>query len=83
MILASMGNAVMDMAAPMKSTASVRVAFSENKPGSLNNHKVTRPPRMKGAIIPAIGNRYRAACPVKETLHVEFHPDKEHVQTHP
>src|SRR6202011_6277066 len=51
MMRASMGNAVMDIAAPRNKTASKSVTFSEKRPGTLLIQSAKRPPRIKGATI--------------------------------
>jgi hypothetical protein len=43
----------MDIAAPRNKTASKSVAFSEKSPGTLLIQSAKKPPRIKGATIPA------------------------------
>ena len=52
MILASIGNAVIDIAAPRKSMASSDVAVAANRPGVRMSQSANKEPRMNGATIP-------------------------------
>ena len=54
MIRASMGKAVMAMAAPMKSVASSWLVFSAKSPGIFISHGASKAPRAKGTAIPAM-----------------------------
>ena len=53
MMRASMGKAVMEMAAPMNNMAWARVARSLNRPGVLSSHGVISTDSRNGAAVPA------------------------------
>ena len=80
---ASIGNAVMDSAAPRNSIASKRVACVENSPGSLTRNMARPAPRMNGATMPAAETASRASRPAPKRFNIEFHSHQEHVESHP